>query len=443
MPLRPSEKPGAHKIMRLYKTAITLAAFVALTGSLVSSGLAQTSTQRLRTPERTAAKRFSDSGKAALSRQLSSAVTRGDTPGVVALVVSPNDVLYEAAAGKLGVAHDVAMPVNAIFSIASMTKPVTSIAIMILFEEGKLKLDDPVSKYLTGFDNLQVITKFNEKDATYETRAAKRPMTIRHLLTHTSAIAYGSFNPIMDRLKEATKKHEWELPLLNDPGDKWNYGPSTAVLGMIVEKISGESLEAYFQRHIFVPLGMVDTSYAVPLTKQSRVATEHSRINGVLQEQPQEPIPATPTAPFRGDCCLYSTAQDYGKFMEMLLNGGHLGPAKILSENTVKMMGENNIGPIFVELQQAADQSLSKPFPLGAGHDKFGLGFQIASSDPKYAKFRSVGSMSWAGIYNTEFWIDPKRNIGVVMMMQVLPFYDEGAIRTLRDFEELVYQIVR
>ena len=129
--------------------------------------------------------------------------------------------------------------------------------------------------------------------------------------------------------------------------------------------------------------------------------------------------------------------------MEMLLNGGYLETAKILSENSVKMMGENNIGPIFVELQQAADQSLAKPFPLGAGHDKFGLGFQIASSDPKYAKFRSVGSMSWAGIYNTEFWIDPERHIGVVMMMQVLPFYDEGAIRTLRDFEELVYQKVR
>jgi len=148
--------------MRRYKTAVTLAAFVALTGSLVSSGLAQTSTQRPRPPERTEAKGFSADGKAALSRQLSTAVTRGDTPGVVALVVSPNDVLYEAAAGKLGVAHDVAMPVNAIFSIASMTKPITSVAIMILFEEGKFKLDDPVSKYLTGFDNLQVITKFNE-----------------------------------------------------------------------------------------------------------------------------------------------------------------------------------------------------------------------------------------------------------------------------------------
>ena len=119
------------------------------------------------------------------------AVGRGDTPGVVALVVGREGVLYEASAGKLDTAHNVAMPVNAIFSIASMTKPVTSVAIMMLLEQGKLKLDDPVSKYLTGFDNLRVITKFNEADATYETRPAKRPMTIRHLLAHTSGIGYG------------------------------------------------------------------------------------------------------------------------------------------------------------------------------------------------------------------------------------------------------------
>jgi methyl acetate hydrolase len=366
------------------------AAFVALTGLVISSGLAQTNAQP--TSGHTRTKRFSETSKSALSSQLSSAVERGDTPGVVALVVGRDGVLYQGAAGKLDVARDIAMPVGAIFAIASMTKPVTSVAIMRLVEEGKLKLDDPVSKYLAGFDNLRVITKFNEKDATYETRPAKRPMTIRHLLTHTSGIGYDFSNAIEHRLIEKTRKDEWELPLLNDPGDKWHYSASTAVLGMIVEKISGEPLEAYFQKNIFEPLGMVDTSYAVPLAKQSRVATKYSRINGQWKELAQtRPFPTTPKPPFRGDGGLYSTAQDYGKFMQMLLNGGHLGPAKILSEHSVQMMGENNIGSIFVESQQAAEPSLTRPFPLGAGHDKFGLGFQIASSNPQYTMFRGPG----------------------------------------------------
>lgn len=389
-------------------------------------------------------KEFSDTGKTLLSQELTNAVGRGDSPGVVALIVGPDGVLYEGAAGKLAIAHEKAMPVDAIFLIASMTKPVTSVAIMQLIEEGKLQLDDPVSKYLTGFDNLRVITKFNEKDATYETRPSKRPITIRHLLTHTSGIGYGFSNAIVKRLTEATKKDEWQLPLLDDPGDKWHYGASTTVLGMIIEKVSGESLETYFQRHIFKPLEMTDTSYAVPLAKQSRVATVHRRVNGQLQEIPRpQPIPAMPTAPFFGDGGLYSTAQDYGRFIQMLLDGGHLGAEKILSEKSVKMMGENNIGSIFVEQQPGADPSRAKPFPLGAGHDKFGLGFQIASGESQYTGFRSAGSLSWAGIYNTEFWIDPVKHIGGVMMMQVLPFYDDGAIRTLRDFEKLVYTNIR
>jgi methyl acetate hydrolase len=433
--------------MRLHRTAPTFASFLAITGWLFSAGIAkslvQTNAHPARPDERTEAPGFSGAGKAALLSQLSNAVIRGDTPGVVALVVGRDGVLYEGAAGKLDFTHGIVMPVNAIFAIASMTKPVTSVAIMMLFEEGKLKLDDPVSKFLPGFDNLQVITKFNEKDATYETRPAKRPMTIRHLLTHTSGIGYGFANPIEYRLTEATKKDEWELPLLNDPGDKWNYGPNTALLGKIVEKITGESLETCFQKRIFQPLGMADTSYAVLAAKQSRVATKYTRIYGLLQAQPTRKIPSTPTPPFHGDGGLYSTAQDYGKFMQMLLNGGHLGPARILSESSVKMMGENNIGSIFVELQPGADSQLTKPFPLGADHDKFGLGFQIASGDPQYARFRSPGSISWAGLFNTEFWIDPVKHIGGVMMMQVLPFYDDGALRTLRDFEELVYHNLR
>jgi CubicO group peptidase (beta-lactamase class C family) len=188
---------------------------------------------------------------------------------------------------------------------------------------------------------------------------------------------------------------------------------------------------------------MVDTSYAVPADKQARVPILHRRIDGNLQGQPRRPIPSAPAAPFNGDGGLYSTVQDYGRLIQMLLNGGHLGPAKILSESSVKMMGENNIGSIFVELQPDADKSLTRPFPLGAGRDKFGLGFQLASDDPQYKAFRSPGSMSWAGLFNTEFWIDPVKHIGGVQMMQVLPFYDEGALRTLRGFEELVYRNLR
>ena len=170
------------------------------------------------------------------------------------------------------------------------------------------------------------------------------------------------------------------------------------------------------------------------------MATQYSKTSGHLQELAPTPIPSVPTAPFRGDGGLYSTVQDYARFIQMMLNGGQLGSAKILSESSVKMMGENNIGSIFVVRQPDADKQRTKPFPLGAGHDKFGLGFEIASNDPQYAKYRSPGSLSWAGIYNTEFWIDPVKRIGGVQMMQVLPFYDDGAIRTLRDFEETVYK---
>src|SRR5262249_36825967 len=151
------------------------------------------------------------------------------------MIVNRDGVIYEGVAGKRDVGQNVPMSADTIFNIASMTKPVTSVAIMMLLEQGKLSLDDPVSKYLPGFDNLKVITKFNAEDGTYEARPAKRAMTLRHLLTHTSGIGYAFSSPVVARLQQGNQKSEWEFPLLHDPGEKWTYGASTRVLGLIVE----------------------------------------------------------------------------------------------------------------------------------------------------------------------------------------------------------------
>ena len=194
---------------------------------------------------------LSDAGKTALTAQMNDAVKKGDAPAIVEIVVDREGVLYGGASG---------LPANAIVNIASMTKPVTSVAIMMLAEQGNLKIDDPVSKYLDGYDQLQVISRFNAADATYETRPAKTVMTIQHLLSHTSGIGYGWTNPIENALTAKTKMGELELPLLDDPGTIFHYSPSTRVLGFIVEKVTGSSLESWYQEHIFKPLGMVDTS---------------------------------------------------------------------------------------------------------------------------------------------------------------------------------------
>ncbi len=379
--------------------------------------------------------------RAALSRVLARAVEQGDTPAVVGLIVDRRGVLFEGAAGSLNGSQSDALPANAIFNIASMTKPVTSVAIMMLVEQGKLSIDDPVSKYLPGFDHLQVITRFNPQDGTYDTRPAQRVMTVRHLLTHTSGIGYGFTNAIVARLQQGSQKQEWELPLLNDPGDKWNYSASTRVLGLIVEKITGEDLESWYQAHILGPLGMVDTSFAVPKDKQSRLVSPLNHSHGKFVSGQNDAVPSTPTPPYRGDGGLYSTARDYGLFVRMLLNGGRLGSVRLLSEKSVHEMASNQIGSVLVTLQPDAMPQLTRPFPLGAGHDKFGLGFQITADTPDARTYRRPGSMSWAGIFNTEFWVDPRTGIGGVLMMQFLPFYDDGAIRTLREFEATTYRV--
>ena len=364
-----------------------------------------------------------------LSRYLETAVARGDVPGAVALVVDADEVLYEGAAG---------MRRDAIFRIASMTKPVTSVAIMMLVDAGQLRLDDPVSKYLPDYERSGVITNFDASGATYGTRPGARPTTIRHLLTHTSGIGYAWSSPVLARLQQATQKSELELPRLHDPGERWTYGASTRVLGQVVEKVSGQPLDAFLRQRIFDPLGMVDTTYTVPRQKVSRVVTIHRRVGTALAAVPNaDPLESV----VRGDGGLYGTAQDYGRFIQLFLNRGVHRGTRLLSEASVTAMGQNHIGDLVVQKQPAADVARSRPYPLGAGQDTFGLGFQIAAT-PGEPGMRSPGSLSWGGINNTHFWIDPRRGIGVVLLTQVLPFYDERVIAVLREVERQVYASV-
>ena len=373
---------------------------------------------------------------AAISTVLKSATDRGDVPGVVVAVVNKDGVLYNEAAGRSSTLRNTPMTKDTIFNMASMTKPVTSVAIMMLVDEGKLKLDDEVAKYLPKWKDPVVISKFNEADASYETRPARRPITIRHLLTHTSGIGYGFASPMLTKIMEKTKKAELDLPLLFDPGDSWAYGASTRVLGHVVEAISGQKIDAFLQARILGPLGMNDTSYLVPTTKYPRVVAVNARNeSGKFEERP---MPATLPAQVQGDGGLYGTASDYGLFLRMLLNRGTLNGKRILSEQSVKAMLEPNSGSVVVKEQQSANLSLSRNFPVGAGKDKWGLGFQLAAE--KLPNRRTPGSGTWAGIFNTHFFIDPSREIGVVVMMQTLPFYDDASMKVYSGVEEAVYK---
>ena len=378
-------------------------------------------------------------GGAALGTFLEAAIDRGDVPGAVVLITGPDRVLYHEAFGRMSTAKALEMKKDTIFNIASMTKAVTSVGVMMLVEEGKLGLDDEVSKYLPQFKAPQVLSKVDVAAGTYETRPATRPITIRQLLTHTSGIGYSWSDPGLALVQKKTGAADLDLPLVNEPGAQWTYGASTRVLGMVIEKISGLTIDKYLEARILGPLGMKDTTYAVPSSKTARVVSRNQRTDGKIVEIPNpDPIPPT----IRGDGGLYSTAADYGRFVQMILNQGQLGGVRILKEQTVREMSRNQTGNVKVRLQPTAEPLRSKPYPLGAGEDVWGLGFQIAAPAKPASNMRRPGSMNWAGINNTFYWIDPEKQIGVIVLMQLLPFYDDAAIKILQGVEERVYQHV-
>jgi CubicO group peptidase (beta-lactamase class C family) len=379
---------------------------------------------------------------AAIDEALRTSIERGNVPGVVALVTDRKGVIYRGAFGVTDVESKKPMAVDSMFRIASMTKAVTSTALMQLVEQGKLGLEDPVDKYLPEMAKLPVFESFDAATGAYRLRPSTKPITVRHVLTHTSGLGYPFTSAILRDFKPRPGETYANGPLLFEPGERWHYGTSTDVVGRLVEKISGEKLEDYFIRHILAPLKMTDTSYNIPEAKAARVVASQQRdgerMDGKIVLQSPQPALTVPM-PIGGGG-LTSTVDDYGRFVRMLLNGGELDGVRVLKSETVALMGKNAIGSVSVPaLKTAMPRSADFTF-INDGRDKWGLGFLI-TVDQVPGK-RSPGSLSWGGINNTYYWIDPTRGIGGVIMMQYLPFADAKALAVYDAFERAVYKTV-
>ena len=372
------------------------------------------------------------------------AVEHKDVPGVVALVTNRERVLYQGAFGVADVSTGRPLATDALFRIASMTKPVTSVALMQLVEQGKIGLDDPAEKYLPELKNPMVVESFDAKTGDYKLRPASKPATVRNFLTHTSGLAYPFTSAVWRDFKpRAGESYPFGGPMLFDPGERWHYSTSTDVVGRLVEVVSGQKLEDYFREHIFVPLKMNDTSYNVPEAKGPRLVAQQQRdgakMDGPIVLQIPPLVGLTVAKPIGGGG-LASTAADYGRFMRMFLNEGALDGVRVLKPETIKLMSQNQIGAVSVPaLKTALPRSADFTF-IADGRDKWGLGFLI-TVDQVPGK-RSPGSLSWGGINNTFFWIDPARGVAGTIMMQYLPFADAKALAVYDAFERGTYQLV-
>ena len=374
-----------------------------------------------------------------VSEYLDSQVSETLVPGLVALVVDSDDVLYEHAAGLRNVASKEDMTPDTIFRLASMTKPIAATVIMMLVDEGKLGLDEPVARYLPSLAGLSVIERFDITTGEFDARPAANEITIRQLLSHSSGLVYPVFSNVFSAIPDPDDaRYPLDNMLLYDPGSSWSYAGGIALVGTIAERIEGVGLDTLMRDLIFEPLGMHETSFIVRSQDLDRVATVHNLVReGNLQDVPNG---VDIRSDVSGDGGLHSTARDYAKFIQLILNDG-IAPdgRRLLSRNVIAELTRNQLGMRTVELMDEPNPLFSRSFPLGVGRDGFGLGFQVTgehSSD----SMRAPGSLSWAGIFNTEFWIDPERGVGGVLLMQYLPFYHPDSIETLQGFEALVYQ---
>ena len=378
----------------------------------------------------------------AIDKVLSEGIQRRQIPCVAAMVASTDSILYSGAFGKRDSASGIDVKPDSIFAIASMTKAITSVAAMQLVERGRVKLDDPVSKHLPQLEKPDVLMGFDAAGKPV-LRPAAKPITLRHLLTHTSGFAYPTWHEGMFKYTQATTPLPPGVvaplvPLMFEPGAAWQYGYSADWTGRLVEAVSGLNLEQYFQRNILQPLGMNDTSFIFPAEKFDRLVSRAQRQNGgPLQEVPRA-LPPKPAA-FNGGGGLNSTAPDYIKFMQMILRYGRTGVREeILTAKSVEAMAMNQIGGLGAGKLKTFLPNLSSDVDVHPGFiDKWGLGFLINTT--AYPGGRSAGSLAWAGIYNTFYWIDQPRGLCAVIMMQFLPFVDKEAVGLLGDFERAAY----
>ena len=364
---------------------------------------------------------------------LKTAVAQKQVPMAVAMVADSRGIVFAAAHGAKQ---------DAIFAIASMTKPITSVALMQLVEKGKVKLDEPATTYVPELGAVRVLDNGT-------LRPPKSPVTVRQLLTHTSGFGYEFMRK--ELLDLVAKKQLASLmgggdaflqaPLLFDPGMRWEYGISTDWVGRIVERVSKRPLEVYFLENIFDPIGMPDSYFDVPAEKQSRVVAVARRgADGVFVEQPRTPAGASPF--YSGGGGLHATASDYLRFVRTIMAGGQLDGRRILSAQSIAEMRKNQIGnftlkPLPSVIPELAVDGAMLPGAL----DKFGLGFALNSTTAGTA--RGVNTMAWAGLYNTFFWIDVEKQVGAVLMSQMLPAIDPGPRKLLEDFDRAVYAMKR
>ena len=372
---------------------------------------------------------------------LRSSLQKRGIPAATAIVANADRVTYSGVFGKRDSASSVNTAVDTIFRIASMTKAITTTAALQLVEQGKVTLDEPVSKHLPELAKVDVLEGFDNSGKPI-LRPAKTPIALRHLLTHTSGCAYANWNPTLTqyiKVSGSTPRAVAPLnPLMFEPGTRWHYGPSVDWAGKLVEKISGLTLEQYFQSNILQPLAMKSTSFLVAPENYDRVVSVYRRLpDGKLTEDPRPPTQPPPPTEYNGGGGLFSTAADYIRFTQMILRKGRgANKEEILRPKTVELMSANQIGSIPIQRLKSTDLSLTADLDLGPGN-KYTYGFLLNTMTSPEG--RPAGTLMWAGVENTFYWIDPHRSLCAVIMMQFLPFLDPQGAGVLGDFTKAVY----